>query len=193
MRGGGIARFAIELSALSEPEVKPLVEFLEASRPLSFNYISVHAPSKDLTMKESDRVQWLFRLGEHADAIVIHPDTIRDVEAYQPLGRRLVIENMDARKPAGRTPAELEQFFVGLPEAGFCFDVAHAWSIDKSMAVASDLLEAFANRLRHVHLSSLSADDHHVTLRNSDAALFEQVLDRCRDVPWILEAPMGGR
>jgi sugar phosphate isomerase/epimerase len=63
---------------------------------------------------------------------------------------------MDDRKPTGRIADEREAFFAELPEAGFCLDVAHAWSIDPTMNVARELLDRFRSRLRQVHLSSLS-------------------------------------
>jgi sugar phosphate isomerase/epimerase len=81
----------------------------------------------------------------------------------------------------------MEPFFETLPKAGFCLDVAHAHSIDPSMDLAHALLDRFRSRLRHVHLSSL-IDGHHVTVSAEDELRFGEVLDRCRDVPWILEA-----
>jgi hypothetical protein len=57
------------------------------------------------------------------------------------------------------------------------------------MGLASELLDAFGSRLRHVHVSSLSGELHHVPLSEEDEALFLPVLERCLDVPWILEAP----
>ena len=67
---------------------------------------------------------------------VMHPDTIEDPSKYVALGRDLVIENMDSRKPVGRTANELRSLFGELPEAGFCFDIAHAWSVDRTMQSA---------------------------------------------------------
>lgn len=99
---------------------------------------------------------------------------------------------MDYRKATGRFADELEIFFGRLPDAGFCLDIAHAHSIDATMQVAHELLERFLPRLRHVHLSSLSTG-HHVALREDDEALFADVLNRCRHVPWILEAPTPDR
>jgi sugar phosphate isomerase/epimerase len=96
---------------------------------------------------------------------------------------------MDARKAAGCSLAELLPIFDELPEAGFCFDIAHAWSIDPEMRVAKDLLDGLGDRLRHVHLSSLWPELHHVPLTEVDERLFAPVLERCVDVPWILEAP----
>lgn len=185
----GISSFAIELSALSERELPNLIEFLSKMTQLPFRYISVHAPSKGMTMHEPELTRVLAELPRWIDAIVVHPDVIEEPGNYAPLGRRLVIENMDDRKGDGRNATELGHYFDALPEAGLCFDVAHAGSIDRTMAVGAEILDTFTNRLRHVHLSSLDANSHHVPLSPSDANRFSSLLDRCRDVPWILEAP----
>lgn len=184
-----ISVFAVELSALSERELDPLHAHLASAGALPFRYTSIHGPSKDREMDEADLVSKLKELTEWAEAIVMHPDTIDDPAVYRSLGRHLLIENMDSRKHAGRTREELEPIFAALPDAGFCFDVAHAWSIDPGMTVADDLLDAFAARLRHVHVSSLSAELHHVPLSEEDEERFAPALSRCVDVPWILEAP----
>jgi Xylose isomerase-like TIM barrel len=185
----GISSFAIELSALSERELPSLIEFLSRETQLPFRYISVHAPSKGMAMPESELTQLLAELPRWIDAIVVHPDVIKDPENYAPLGRRLVIENMDDRKGNGRDASELRGYFDALPQAGLCFDIAHAASVDETMARGAEILDAFTGRLRHVHLSSLDADSHHVRLSLGDAERFSELLDRCRDVPWILEAP----
>lgn len=179
--------FAAELAALSEPEFGELRDFLAHDRPLPFRYLSVHAPVKQREAAEGDMVSWLAELPANIDSIVTHPDTIEDPVSYRALGSRLVIENMDARKTVGRTADELAAVFDQLPDAGFCFDIAHAWSIDPSMELAGELLDRFGTRLRQVHLSSLE-DDKHVPILPEHDALFEPILDRCRDVPWILEA-----
>jgi hypothetical protein len=41
-----------------------------------------------------------------------------------------------------------------------------------------------------VHVSSLDEDCHHVPLTGADEERFTGLLSRCRDVPWILEAPL---
>lgn len=183
-----ISPFAVELSALAEPELESLLEFLSGARALPFRYVSVHGPSKDRRMSEAELVDSLARLPALVDAVVMHPDTIEEPALYEVLGPRLVIENMDPRKPTGRTVDELAPLFDRLPEVGFCFDIAHAHSIDHSMAVANELLDAFGPRLRHVHLSSLSDDLCHVPLLPEDEEVFLPLLSRCLDVPWILEA-----
>jgi hypothetical protein len=181
--------FTTELSALGEDELPGLLDYLvRHGRDVPFRYLSVHAPSKRLTMREADRVALLARLPAAVDAIVVHPDTMDDPALYGRLGDRLVLENMDARKCAGRSADELAGLFEALPLAGLCFDVAHAWSVDPGMALGHELLDRFGDRLRHVHLSSLHDDGAHGELRPADEELFAPLLARCRDVPWILEA-----
>jgi hypothetical protein len=51
------------------------------------------------------------------------------------------------------------------------------------------LLDAFADRLAEVHISSIERDGEHVPLRAVDAEAFLPVLERCVGVPWVLEAP----
>lgn len=180
---------AVELSALSEEEVEPLLEFLRSGPALPFLFKSVHGPAKNRVLGEEDLVGLLSQFHDLCDGIVMHPDTMHDYEAYAMLGADLIVENMDARKDGGRTVEELEAVFSELPDARFCFDIAHAWSIDPTMELAGELLDAFATRLSHLHISSLDDDLHHMSLTREHEELFAPVLKRCRDVPWILEAP----
>jgi hypothetical protein len=182
--------FAVELAALSESELPGLLAFLADAPPLPFHYLSVHAPTKHLRMSDDELVTSLLSLPAGVDAIVVHPDVIEDVAAYRRLGSVLVVENMDPRKAAGRTADELDALLHALPEAGFCFDIAHAAAVDPLLDVANDLLDRFCGRLRHLHVSSLDEDHHHEPLRDADEAAWAPVLRRCRDVPWILEAPL---
>lgn len=71
----------------------------------------------------------------------MHPDTIHVPSAYAPLGRRLLVENMDTRKAAGQTADDLAAVFAELPGAGLCFDVAHAKAVDATMAAGLEILE----------------------------------------------------
>jgi hypothetical protein len=151
--------------------------------------LSIHGPSKGRALPEPALVARLGEFSALAAGIVMHPDTIEDPAPYRALGRTLVLENMDARKKGGRIVDELAPWFAELPEAGFCFDIAHAWSIDETMSAGADLLDAFRPRLRHLHVSSLSPQCHHLPLTEAHEELFMPLLRRCRDVPWILEAP----
>ena len=182
-----VSTYAVELSALSEDELPGLIEYLAAKPRLSFRYVSVHAPVKHRVQDDAANARVLGELPLWVRSIVTHPDALEDPAAFRELGTRLVLENMDDRKGTGRTADELAVVFEQLPDASFCFDVAHACSIDPTMGVAGDLLDRFRSRLRQVHVSSLSGG-HHVPLTEEDEERFAAVLDRCRDVPWILEA-----
>lgn len=188
-RAAELSPFAVELAALSEPEFPALEAWLRAHAAVGFRYVSVHAPVKQRQMPEAEFCARLAALPAYVASIVLHPDTIEDPALYAPLGRRAVIENMDARKRGGQTPDQLASLFAALPAAGFCLDIAHVASVDETMTLGDELLDAFGARLRQVHLSSL-IDGRHSTLTAADAERFRPALRRCVDVPWILEAPL---
>ena len=183
-----LSPFAAELAALSEDELPGLEAYLATHPELPFGYLSVHAPVKHLRMPEAELVRRLGRIAPLVDGIVVHPDAMDDPRAYRSLGSCLVLENMDARKTTGRTVAELAPYFAALPDAGFCLDVAHVLSVDPTMEVGERLLDAFAGRLRHLHVSSVDDDCRHVPLTVEHETRYAELLRRCPDVPWILEA-----
>lgn len=178
---------AVELCALSEDELPGLIAYLAAGPRLPFRCVSVHAPVKNRRLDDSASAEALRELPLWVRSVVTHPDTLNELAPYRALDTRLVVENMDDRKTTGRTADELAPVFDELPEAGFCLDVAHVHSIDPTMAAGHELLDRFGSRLRQVHLSSLSVG-RHVPLSEADEELFADLLDRCRDVRWILEA-----
>jgi len=185
-----VSTAAVELSALSESELGGLGAFLDEVEWLPFEYVAVHGPSKDRRLSEPELALALDSLGPEVDTIVMHPDELSDPAAFRALGPTLALENMDARKSGGRTTAQLAPLLQLLPSAGLCLDVAHAASVDPTLALAHELLDLHGHRLRHVHISSLDESGHHLPLSAADERRFADVLDRCRDVPWILEAPV---
>jgi sugar phosphate isomerase/epimerase len=181
----------VELSALSAEELPGLLRFLDeaAAAGLPFGHISVHGPSKGWDGTPAALASALGAIPAFVDGIVLHPETLGDVAAFAGLGARLRLENMDTRKRDARTVAELARYFDALPHAHFCFDVAHAQLHDPSLGLAHELLDAFADRLAEVHISSIEPDGEHTPLRAADAEAFLPVLERCTGVPWVLEAP----
>jgi hypothetical protein len=189
-----VSRDAVELSALSARELPSLVTFLSDrdAQPFSFNYVSIHGPAKGWTATPAELAVTLdVLLSDRVAGIVMHPETLHDVRAFARLGRRLLLENMDTRKRDGRTVDELAGYFGMLPEASFCFDIAHAYLVDPSLVLANELLDAYGDRLREVHVSSILPDGRHVTLASDDLDRFRPTLVRCVGVPWILEAAPG--
>lgn len=184
-----ISTVAVELSALSEPELPSLLDFLTGAPPLPFLFVAVHGPTKARAMPEDELVEMLSALVGRVDVIVMHPDVMQEPGRYSDLGSTLAVENMDRRKGIGQTADQLSEYFADLPEAKLCMDVPHAASVEPTLSIAHDLLDAHGHRLSHVHLSSIDDHCHHRPLTAADRDHFMSVLDRCRDVPWILEAP----
>lgn len=184
-----LAPYAVELSAYSGPELHPLLMYLRGHPWLhEFRYVSVHAPAKQWLKTDAVLVEKLELLPSQIESIVLHPDHLKNLDAFVALGVRAVLENVDCHARTGRTPAELAKVFDCLPDAGFCLDIAHAASMGPGMTVALDLLDTFGDRLRQVHVNSMSRGS--AALTDDDCQLFMSVLDRCRHVPWILEAPL---
>ncbi|MBB4663049.1 hypothetical protein [Conexibacter arvalis] len=183
----------VELSALSARELPGLISFLDDVPELPFRHVSVHGPSKGWEGTPEALVELLRELPATVSGIVMHPETLGDASVYAALGEALRLENMDPRKHDARNADELARYFDALPAARFCFDVAHAQLHDPSMALAHELVDAFADRLAEVHLSSIEPNGRHVPLRPEDAEAFLPVLSRCVGVPWVLEAPLPPR
>jgi len=180
---------AVELSALRESEVDPLINALDELDLSGLAYKSFHAPSKLEKMSETYLVSRLREVARREMPIVVHPDVIKTPSLWKSLGRWLLIENMDQRKSYGRTVSELEHVFEQLPEARFCFDIGHARQVDPTMSTSVELLLAFANRLAEIHLSEVGSDSRHVAISSTTANAYRRVSSIIpKDIPVILES-----
>ena len=182
---------AIELSALRQNELLPLLDALPTIDLSGFEYVSIHAPSQF----EPD---WEAALCDRLDAeawrgwpVVIHPDAIGDFGLWRELGSVVCIENMDKRKPIGRTADELAFVFDQLPGATLCFDIGHARQVDLTMTEAYLILRKFGSRLVQVHVSEVNARSKHDPLSYSSILAFREVAHLIPEhVPLILETPV---
>ena len=181
---------AVELSALRLPELAPLLALLPTLDLSAFEYVSVHAPSRYDAAEEKLVVDALAAVVPFGWPIVVHPDTIHDFGAWRSLGALVAIENMDQRKPVGRTARELEGIFKKLPEARFCFDIGHAQQIDRTMGEAYFLVQELGPRLAQLHVSEVDALSRHDPLSRAAVDAFRKVAPWVpEDVPLILETP----
>jgi hypothetical protein len=96
---------------------------------------------------------------------------------WRGFGEWLCIENMDKRKPVGRTVAELEPFFKEFPDASFCFDIGHARQVDPTMSEAALLLRRFGNRLKQIHMSEVNSRSKHDAISFTAVQAFRKVAD----------------
>lgn len=173
-----VACEAIELSALRARELRPLLEAVDDLDLAKYRYISVHAPSRFDTMREAEAADLLARFAARGWRVVVHPDAIADAACWRPFGPLLCIENMDKRKPTGRTALELAPFFDALPDASLCLDLGHARQVDPTMTHAHGILSAYGGRLVEVHLSELNAASHHEPLSLATVLAVQELADR---------------
>ena len=182
---------AVELSALRDHELPKLIQELPQLDLGMFTHVSIHAPSKFVTISEvqaADLLKAALRLGI---GVVVHPDAITDASCWKEFGELLWIENLDKRKPLARTVSELEEVFRRFPNAGFCLDVAHARQIDPTMSEAAHMLEKFDDRLKQLHASGLNSNSTHSALSVAARAAFGQISQLIPPhVPVILESPV---
>jgi hypothetical protein len=189
LHGRGI--HAVELSALRQHELEPLVEALDSLDLSQFTYIAFHAPS-DLRPREEEQVLHLLeRVARRRWPIVVHPDSIHTPSLWAQLGDSLCIENTDKRKPIGRTAEELSVVFRDFPDASFCFDIGHAKQVDSTMTEAYLMLKAFGARLRQVHVSEVNTRSKHDPLSYGSILAFREVAHLIPEhIPLILETPI---
>ena len=180
---------SIELSALRVNEIEPLIKALPALDLKKYKYVSLHAPSSFPASEEPWLANLLFANVPQHWKIVLHPDTIHDFSLWQKFGSRLAIENMDRRKPAGRSLAELQEIFAKLPEALLCFDIGHARQCDSSMTESFLILKALRNRLVHLHASEVNSESRHERISYGAMLAFKQVASLIpREIPVIIES-----
>jgi hypothetical protein len=180
---------AVELSALRQSELEPLIDAIDDLDLSGFQHIAFHAPSEIAVGTERHVVELLQRVAERNWPVIVHPDVIVDYSLWNRLGRALCIENMDKRKPIGRTAAELESLFELLPEASLCFDIGHARQIDSTMTEAYFILSRFHTKLRQVHVSEVNTRSKHDPLSYASILAIRQLADMIPiNVPLIIES-----
>jgi hypothetical protein len=181
---------AVELSALRMPEWFPLLDALGTLDLSSFRYVSIHLPSR-MCVDEERAVAESLRHVPRNCPLILHPDAVSDFGLWRELQDRLCIENMDSRKPIGRTEGELDGIFDQLPNARLCFDIGHAWHVDPTMNVAYGILKCYRDRIVQVHVSEVNSRSRHDVLSYSTMQAFRDVAHMVPRVPLILETPVS--
>jgi sugar phosphate isomerase/epimerase len=171
----GTGTHAIELSALRLGELAPLAAALDSLDLSQFEYVSVHAPSGFAPRDEETVVRHLRFCLENGWPVVVHPDSITSFALWREFGDLLLVENMDKRKPIGRSAVEMERVLASLPQAGVCFDVAHARQFDSSMTEAYVILRDHGPLIKQVHVSEVDTRSRHVRISPSAIRDYREV------------------
>jgi len=182
----------LELSALRENELDPLLDNLDELDLEQFRYVSIHAPSGFGPEREEAIVDRLAAaVLPRKWPVILHPDAVHNPDLWRRLGRFLCIENMDKRNPIGRTAEELAQVFDLFPEATLCFDIGHARQVDSTMTEAYLILTSFRKRLQQVHMSEVNTRSKHDPLSVTSILAFQDMADFIPpEIPIILETPV---
>ena len=189
---GGRDLSVVELSALRENELMPLVKAIPKLDLRNYDHVALHAPSQLNTFTEVEIVNHLQIAIERSLPIILHPDIIQDFGCWQQFGELLFIENMDKHKSAGRTASELSKIFDLLPKASLCMDVGHARQVDPTMGHAVEILHSFGDRLRQLHVSEVNSSSKHERLNQGTIRSFERITHLIpQNVPIILESPIS--
>ncbi len=180
---------SVELSALRYDELEPLISHIDSIQVTHFNYVSFHAPSFFPRELECRVVQMLRKVADKKWNIIVHPDVISDWNLWKPFGRYLLIENMDRRKPIGRTVEELDAIFQKLPEARLCLDVAHARQLDTTLTLLSQIVAKFSNRIAEIHISELDSRCQHRPMSYAAVSDYHQFARKFKStLPVIIES-----
>jgi hypothetical protein len=180
---------AVELSALRQDELMPLVMQLGELDLTSFDYISFHAPSSIEQSFELKALELLEEVAARKWPIIVHPDAMHTPSDWNRLGECLCIENMDKRKAVGQTAQDLKRYFDLLPKASLCFDIGHARQVDPTMSEAAAILRSFRGRIRQLHVSEVNTQSKHDALSLESILAFQKVSHLIPvDCPAILES-----
>jgi hypothetical protein len=180
---------AIELSALRQEELAPLVAGLDGLDLANFSYVAFHAPSAMEPAFEAEALRLLVQVALRDWPIIVHPDAMYHPQEWARLAEHLCIENMDKRKPIGQTASDLAEIFETLPHASFCFDIGHARQVDPTMSEATTILQHFRGRLKQLHVSEVNTQSKHDCLSLESIIAFQKVAHLIpADSPIILES-----
>lgn len=183
---------SVELSALRIDELEPLVNELGKIPIKSFKYVSFHAPSSFPKASERWVVDQLGKVASRGWNIIVHPDVIRTPKLWKALNSHLLIENMDRRKPIGRTVSELDQVFKKLPAAKLCLDLAHARQLDTTLVLLSHLIKSYATRIAQIHISELDSHCQHQPMSTAAVHDYQRFSNTYRSLPVIIESMLDG-
>jgi hypothetical protein len=180
---------AVELSALRQHELIPLVEQLDNLDLDDFRYKAFHAPGVMDREFESIAIRALDQVASRHWPIIVHPDAMHNASKWAHFGDLLCIENMDKRKPIGQTVAHLAEIFKVLPRASLCFDIGHARQADPTMSEAAAILQCYKERLRELHISEVNSQSKHDPLSFESVLAFQRVAHLVPEaVPVIVES-----
>jgi len=189
----------IELSA-SRPNRIEWLKQLKRQDIAGFSFISIHTPNAQrmavLSKKERHELLSVFADASqrlNVDRVLFHPgEWLGDYSILKNYNMPVTIENMDCRNEIGTTVESMREI-LARGDFKMTLDLNHCYTHDKTMQLAHDFYNAFADRISHFHLS-----DFNETLPVDDPSHWHNSFYKCKnniilenmpsfDVPIILE------
>ncbi|OGY98530.1 MAG: hypothetical protein A2855_00855 [Candidatus Liptonbacteria bacterium RIFCSPHIGHO2_01_FULL_57_28] len=186
----GCNAIEINLGEADDQERMTRVKELTAEDLAFFEYVSVHAPARDMVYGEDDLTKRV--LGDiqelyerfHFKYAVMHPDRIKDWSIFKDYSFPVATENMDNKKEIARTVDSLKTLFqkVDIP---MVLDMNHCYVNDNTLQLAADMYSAFKDRIVQIHLSGFKTF-HEPLYETKQAQIIRAVPDK--NLPIILES-----
>lgn len=156
-----------------------------------FTYWSCHLPDKP-EVSDRDLTRMICQDSTHTDNFIIHANKIKLPSEWEPYQDKVLVENMDNNRTFGRYPEEMEEIFDSLPNAGFCFDLGHAFQVDPTLSLAKEMVAAFGDRLKELHISYVDQEGHHHSIPGELFEPFAEITQNIpQDIPTIIEPSMA--
>lgn len=181
---------AIELTVVDLNAAERLLALVPEDL-MHFEYISIHAPSFDFfSAEEIAKFREVLSIFEKVskkikiDAIVVHPDTIRDWEIFAEYNLPIKLENMDWTKEVGKYVDSM-QAIIEKFDAPMVLDLNHCYTNDPTMHLAKEMFETFGGRIEEIHLSGFE-QFHEPLFKTKQLEILKAIPDK--RLPIIIES-----
>jgi len=155
-----------------------------------FDHVSVHAPGGSFVYKKDkttfailDKLQILYDKFQFRHAI-IHPDRVEDWSVFDKYSFSIATENMDSRKPIGKSVNSLKKIFDKV-DCKLVLDINHSYVNDKSLALVGEFYNAFKDRITEIHLSGYETL-HDPLFKTKQIEIIKAIPDK--NLPIIIES-----
>lgn len=183
---------AIELMVYDMADAPKLLN-LEEKDLLGFKWISIHAPHFDrfdtnsvILFRQTLDIFEQFHKKIKVNAIVFHPDEMGDWAMLENYTFPVFIENMDWRKEIGKYLDSMNEIFEKA-DAPMVLDLNHCFTNDPTMHLATEMIDAFRDRIMEIHLSGFESF-HEPLFKTQQKEILEHIFDQ--QLPIILEAEL---
>ncbi|MBU0598642.1 hypothetical protein KKF61_06685 [Patescibacteria group bacterium] len=161
---------AVELGFIRKSRIDDgWLESIEAKDLVGFKYVSFHAPK--MYYKNNEETHEILNLIENfykkvypLDMVVFHPDNVIELEVFNNLPFPVGFENMDNRKPFGKTSSDLLKLLKKNSKFHFILDVNHLKTNNQDMPQLDEFYNKLGTRLAHYHVSGLTSKLTHAPL-----------------------------